>query len=58
VNGVLLPINLFFVWRLARSRNLMGDHRNAGALDALAAVTVAVTSALSIIVVVVTVLGV
>jgi len=57
VNGVLLPINLFFVWRLARSRKLMGDHRNAGALDALAAITVAVTSSLSIVLVVVTVLG-
>jgi Mn2+/Fe2+ NRAMP family transporter len=57
VNGVLLPINLFFGWRLARSRTLMGDHRNAGALDALAAITVAVTSSLSIVLVVVTVLG-
>src|SRR5205085_8500742 len=48
VNGVLLPINLFFIWRLARSARLMGEHRNHGALDGLAAVTVAVTSTLSI----------
>ncbi|TML97634.1 MAG: divalent metal cation transporter [Actinobacteria bacterium] len=56
VNGVLLPINLFFIWRLARNRMLMGEHRNTGALDGLAAVTVATTSTLSIILVAVTVL--
>ncbi len=28
VNGLLLPINLFFVWRLARNEELMGEHRN------------------------------
>jgi NRAMP (natural resistance-associated macrophage protein)-like metal ion transporter len=57
VNGVLLPINLFFIWRLSRSRKLMGEHRNKGALDGLAAITVAVTSTLSIILVAVTILG-
>ena len=31
INGVLLPINLFFIWRLARSEDLMGEHRNRGA---------------------------
>jgi Mn2+/Fe2+ NRAMP family transporter len=25
INGVLLPINLFFIWRLARSEELMGS---------------------------------
>ena len=30
VNGVLLPINLFFIWRLSRNRELMGEHRNRG----------------------------
>lgn len=25
VNGLLLPINLFFVWRLARNEELMGS---------------------------------
>ena len=30
VNGLLLPINLFFVWRLARNEELMGEHRNKG----------------------------
>jgi NRAMP (natural resistance-associated macrophage protein)-like metal ion transporter len=57
VNGVLLPINLFFIWRLSRSRRIMGEHRNRGMPDALAAVTVAVTSTLSIVLVVVTVAG-
>lgn len=57
VNGVLLPINLFFIWRLARNRELMGLRRNKGVLDGLAGVTVLFTSSLSIILVVVTVLG-
>jgi Mn2+/Fe2+ NRAMP family transporter len=57
VNGLLLPINLFFIWRLARSRELMGRHRNRGAFDALTAATVAVTSALSLTLVLVTLSG-
>ena len=57
VNGVLLPINLFFIWRLARNHELMGRYRNHGIPDRLAAVTVLVTSSLSLILVVVTVLG-
>ena len=56
VNGLLLPINLFFIWRLSRSHKLMGEHRNRGTLDGLAAITVAITSTLSIILVAVTVL--
>ena len=58
VNGVLLPINLCFIWRLARNRELMGQYRNHGLVDALTAVTVFATSTLSVILVVVTVLGV
>ncbi len=57
VNGLLLPINLFFIWRLARSEELMGEHRNRGIVDGLTAATVAVTSALSLILVAVTVFG-
>jgi Mn2+/Fe2+ NRAMP family transporter len=57
VNGVLLPVNLFFIWRLARNAELMGEHRNRGFPDALTLVTAAFTSALSIVLVVVTVLG-
>ncbi len=57
VNGLLLPINLFFIWRLARNPELMGEDRNRGAVDGLTAATVAVTSALSLVLVAVTVLG-
>ena len=57
VNGVLLPIILFFIWRLARNRELMGQHRNHGLVDALTAATVLLTSTLSVILVAVSVLG-
>lgn len=57
VNGVLLPISLFFIWRIARSEEIMGAHRNRAGLDALAAVTVLVTSALSVALLVVTLTG-
>jgi Mn2+/Fe2+ NRAMP family transporter len=57
VNGILLPINLFFIWRLSRSAQVMGERRSRGLLDGTAAVTVAVTSTLSIALVVITVLG-
>jgi Mn2+/Fe2+ NRAMP family transporter len=58
VNGLLLPVNLFFIWRLARSEELMGEHRNRGPVDWVTAATVAITSTLSLILVAVTVLGV
>jgi NRAMP (natural resistance-associated macrophage protein)-like metal ion transporter len=54
VNGFLLPINLFFIWRLARSAHVMGEHRSRGLLDVAAAVTVLVTSSLSIALVLIT----
>ena len=57
VNGLLLPINLFFIWRLARSQRVMGERRSGALLNGAAAVTVAVTSALSLILVAVTVTG-
>src|SRR3984893_2848372 len=57
VNGLLLPINLFFIYRLARSERVMGEHRSGRMLDGAAAVTVAVTSILSLILVGVTVAG-
>jgi NRAMP (natural resistance-associated macrophage protein)-like metal ion transporter len=57
VNGVLLPINLFFIWRLARSTHVMGERRSRGLLDGAAAVTVAVTSTLSLALVAITLLG-
>jgi NRAMP (natural resistance-associated macrophage protein)-like metal ion transporter len=58
VNGLLLPINLFFIWRLSRSPQLMGDHRARGLFAAAMAVTVVVLSALSLAFVVVTTAGV
>src|SRR5436190_447965 len=58
VNGLLLPINLFFIWRLSRSAALMGEHRARGLFAAAMAVTVVVLSALSLAFVVVTTAGV
>jgi NRAMP (natural resistance-associated macrophage protein)-like metal ion transporter len=55
VNGFLLPINLFFIWRLARSRQLMGERRTRGLLDGAAAVTVLVSSTLSLVLVAITI---
>ena len=57
VNGALLPVTLFFVWRLSRNRELMGDHRNGRAFDVLAAATVIATSALSLLLLGVTLSG-
>ena len=57
VNGVLLPITLFFVWRLASSRELMGRHANGRLFNALAGATVLATSALSLLLLGVTVAG-
>jgi NRAMP (natural resistance-associated macrophage protein)-like metal ion transporter len=49
VNGVLLPVTLFFVWRLSRNQELMGQYRNGRLFDLVAAATVFGTSALSIV---------
>jgi Mn2+/Fe2+ NRAMP family transporter len=57
VNGALLPITLFFLWRLARNEELMGEYRNGRAFDAVAAVTVLATSALSLALVALTLAG-
>ena len=57
VNGLLLPINLFFIWRLARSRSVRGERRSNGFLDGAAAGTGAVTSTLSLALVVITLGG-
>jgi Mn2+/Fe2+ NRAMP family transporter len=55
VNGLLLPINLFFIWRLSHSAQIMGERRTGSVLNGTAAVTVAVTSTLSLVLVVITV---
>jgi NRAMP (natural resistance-associated macrophage protein)-like metal ion transporter len=57
VNGALLPVTLFFVWRLARSEELMGEHRNGRVFDAVAALTVLATSGLSLVLVGLTLSG-
>jgi Mn2+/Fe2+ NRAMP family transporter len=55
INGVLLPINLFFIWRLARSPALMGEQRIGGWLDFASGLTVVVLSTLSVVLVLVTI---
>ncbi len=57
VNGVLLPVTLFFVWRLSRNEELMGDYRNGRVFDAVAALTVLATSGLSLALVGLTLAG-
>ena len=57
VNGVLLPITLFFVWRLSANEGLMGRYRNGRIFNVLAGATVLATSALSLILLVVTFTG-
>ena len=49
VNGFLLPITLFFVWRLAADRELMGAYANGRTFNALAGATVVATSTLSLL---------
>jgi Mn2+/Fe2+ NRAMP family transporter len=57
VNGVLLPVTLFFVWRLAANRKLMGAYANGKLFNLLAGATVILTSTLSLLLIGVTVLG-
>jgi Mn2+/Fe2+ NRAMP family transporter len=57
VNGLLLPINLFFIWRLSRSASVMGRMRSGRLLGAASGITVAVTSTLSVILVIATIGG-
>ncbi len=57
VNGILLPITLFFVWRLAANRKVMGNYANGRTFNILAGATVITTSALSLLLLVVTFLG-
>jgi len=57
LNGVLLPVTLFFLWRLARNEELMGEYRNGRVFDAIAAVTVLATSGLSLVLVGLTLAG-
>jgi Mn2+/Fe2+ NRAMP family transporter len=54
LNGALLPVTLFFGWRLARSATVLGSHRNGRGFDAVAGATVLVTGGLSLALLVVT----
>ncbi|MGC9974292.1 MAG: Nramp family divalent metal transporter [Gaiellaceae bacterium] len=55
LNGVLLPITLFFLWRLSSNRELMGRWRNGRIFNAVAVLTVVAVSALSLALIVVAV---
>jgi NRAMP (natural resistance-associated macrophage protein)-like metal ion transporter len=57
VNGILLPITLFFVWRLAANRKLMGEYANGRTFNILAGATVIATSTLSFLLLGVTFTG-
>jgi Mn2+/Fe2+ NRAMP family transporter len=57
VNGVLLPITLVFVWRLASSRELMREFANGRTFNVLAGATVLATSMLSLLLLAVTFAG-
>ena len=57
VNGFLLPVTLFFVWRLSSNRELMGEHANGAVFNVLAGATVLATSALSLLLLAVTFAG-
>ena len=57
VNGVLLPVTLVFVWRLSANEEVMGSYRNGRIFNVVAGLTVAATSALSLILLAVTVAG-
>jgi len=54
---VLLPVTLVFVWRLASNEELMGKYKNGRVFNAIAALTVFVTSALSLLLLGVTLTG-
>lgn len=57
VNGILLPITLVFVWRLAANRKLMGEYANGRIFNILAGATVLATSMLSLLLLGVTFAG-
>jgi len=57
VNGILLPVTLYFVWRLAANRELMGEYANGRVFNVLAGLTVVATSSLSLLLLGVTFAG-
>ena len=57
MNGALLPVTLFFVWRLARNEELMGEYRNGRVFNVVAGLTVLATGGLSLVLVGLTLAG-
>jgi NRAMP (natural resistance-associated macrophage protein)-like metal ion transporter len=57
INGVLLPVTLYFIWKLSSNRELMGEYANGRIFAFVAAATVLVTSVLSISLLAVTFVG-
>jgi NRAMP (natural resistance-associated macrophage protein)-like metal ion transporter len=55
LNGVFAPITLFFLWRLSRNRELMGEWRSGRLLSAVAGATVIAMTILSFVLLVATV---
>jgi Mn2+/Fe2+ NRAMP family transporter len=58
VNGLLLPIVLVFVLKLANDRRIMGEHRNGAFAKIVGAGAALMAGALSIALVAVTLLGI
>ena len=58
VNGLLLPVVLVFVLRLASDRKIMGEQRNGRLATAIGAGAAIMASVLSVTLVVVTLLGI
>jgi NRAMP (natural resistance-associated macrophage protein)-like metal ion transporter len=56
VNGVILPVLLVFIIRLVNNREIMGEYTNGPVYNALAWITVVAVAALSLLMVVTTVL--
>lgn len=57
INGVLLPIVIFFMLRITSDRAIMGEHANSRLFNIIAWAGAAVTAAMSLILTVFTVLG-
>ena len=57
INGALLPITLFFIWKLASNKELMGSYANSRTFNLLGGGTVLATSALSVLLLFVTLGG-
>ena len=51
LNGLLLPVVMYYMLRLVNSRELMGDHRNGWWFNSVAVTTAAVVTLLSVVLV-------